>query len=97
MKLGFSHMAISRIYREYRVFGKTSNLRHLADGKRHWKNGPSMRALKREPLNETYVQHFLKLPRISLMGHQQVPVCEIFNGPSLMWAFRVKNPLMYRC
>ncbi|GBM28062.1 hypothetical protein AVEN_27449-1 [Araneus ventricosus] len=31
MKFGYSHTTISRVYHEYRVSGKTSNLRHRCD------------------------------------------------------------------
>ncbi|GBM40876.1 hypothetical protein AVEN_14799-1 [Araneus ventricosus] len=31
MKFGYSHTTISRVYHEYRVSGKTSNLRHRRD------------------------------------------------------------------
>ncbi|GBM35107.1 hypothetical protein AVEN_40334-1 [Araneus ventricosus] len=34
MKFGYSHTAISRVYYEYRVSGKTSNLRHRRDQKK---------------------------------------------------------------
>ncbi|GBM16003.1 hypothetical protein AVEN_108598-1 [Araneus ventricosus] len=34
MKFGFSHTTISRVYREYRVSGKTSNFRHRCGRKR---------------------------------------------------------------
>ncbi|GBM16774.1 hypothetical protein AVEN_9368-1 [Araneus ventricosus] len=43
------------------------------------------------------VQHFLILPQISMMGHLQVSACELFNGPSLIWALRAEGPLVYRC
>ncbi|GBM24527.1 hypothetical protein AVEN_144079-1 [Araneus ventricosus] len=31
------------------------------------------------------------------MGHLQVSECELFNGPSLIWALRAEGPLVYRC
>ncbi|GBO16482.1 hypothetical protein AVEN_260726-1 [Araneus ventricosus] len=31
------------------------------------------------------------------MGHLQVSACELFNGPSLIWALRAEGPLVYRC
>ncbi|GBO21953.1 hypothetical protein AVEN_161473-1 [Araneus ventricosus] len=31
------------------------------------------------------------------MGHLQVSACELFNGPSLIWALRVEGSLVYRC
>ncbi|GBN08247.1 hypothetical protein AVEN_216946-1, partial [Araneus ventricosus] len=34
MKFGFSRTTISRVYREYREFGKTSNLRHCCSWKK---------------------------------------------------------------
>ncbi|GBN95712.1 hypothetical protein AVEN_78741-1 [Araneus ventricosus] len=33
-KFGYSHTTISRVYHEYRVSGKTSNLRHRHDQKK---------------------------------------------------------------
>ncbi|GFU64377.1 HTH_Tnp_Tc3_1 domain-containing protein [Trichonephila clavipes] len=39
MKFGFSRTIISRVYREYRESGKTSNLRHRCGGERTCKNG----------------------------------------------------------
>ncbi|GBM93700.1 hypothetical protein AVEN_74418-1 [Araneus ventricosus] len=34
MKFGYSHTTISRVYHEYRVFGKTSNIRHRCSRKK---------------------------------------------------------------
>ncbi|GBM51929.1 hypothetical protein AVEN_1511-1 [Araneus ventricosus] len=32
-----------------------------------------------------------------MMGHLQVSACELFDGPSLIWALRAEGPLVYRC
>ncbi|GBN26332.1 hypothetical protein AVEN_5097-1 [Araneus ventricosus] len=80
MKFGFSRTTISRVYREYRVSGKTSNFRHRCGRKKSLKNWTI--DVRRESLNETDVQYFLKLPRISLMGHLQVSACELLGSQS---------------
>ncbi|GBO38255.1 hypothetical protein AVEN_76960-1 [Araneus ventricosus] len=30
-----------------------------------------------------------------MMGHLQVTVCELFNGPLLIWALRAEGPLVH--
>ncbi|GFW41959.1 HTH_Tnp_Tc3_2 domain-containing protein [Trichonephila clavipes] len=51
MKLGFSHMTSSRVYREYRESGKTSNLRHCCGRKKimqEWDQQRLTRIIKRD-------------------------------------------------
>ncbi|GBM09876.1 hypothetical protein AVEN_241204-1 [Araneus ventricosus] len=95
MKFEFLGTTISRVYREYRVSGKTSNFRHRCGQKKDLENWTI--DVRRESLNETDVQYFLKLPRISMMGHPQVSACELFDGPTLIWTLRAEDPLVYRC
>ncbi|GBM03049.1 hypothetical protein AVEN_14560-1 [Araneus ventricosus] len=64
MKFGYSRTTISRVYREHRVSGKTSNLRHLCN----WKKTLKERDRRRLTRNLD-VQYFLKLPQISILGH----------------------------
>ncbi|GBM78534.1 hypothetical protein AVEN_244616-1 [Araneus ventricosus] len=95
MKFGFSHTTASQVYREYRVSGKTSNFCHRRSRKKDLEK--TTIDIRRKSLNETDVQYFLKLPRISMMGHLQVSACELFNGQSLIWALRAEGPLVYHC
>lgn len=39
------------------------------------------------------MQRFLTLIWISLLGYQQMSVCELINGLSLIWAFVGEGPL----
>ncbi|GFX61506.1 uncharacterized protein TNCV_1030951 [Trichonephila clavipes] len=95
MKFGFSSTTISRAYREYREFGKTSNLRHHAAGKRSCKNGTNNDL--RESLSLTDVQPFRKLLQIIMLGHQQLLSGEPFNETLSTWAFGVECHLVYPC
>ncbi|GBN68482.1 hypothetical protein AVEN_135315-1 [Araneus ventricosus] len=88
MKFGFSRTTISRVYCEYRVSDKTSNFRHRCGRKKDLEKNWTI-DVRRESLNETEVQYFLKFPLISMMGHLQMSACELFNGRSLVWALRV--------
>ncbi|GBN21696.1 hypothetical protein AVEN_201571-1 [Araneus ventricosus] len=91
MEFGFSRTTISRVYREYRESGKTSNLRHRRGREKIMQE----RDQDRESLNVTDVQPFRKLLQISMLGHQQVSACEPFNETSSMWAFGAEGPLVY--
>ncbi|GBL92454.1 hypothetical protein AVEN_182402-1 [Araneus ventricosus] len=95
MKFEFSRTTISRVCRKYRVSGKTSNFRHQCGRRKTLKDWTI--DVRRESLNEIDVQHFLILPRISITGHLQVSMCELFNGPSLIWALRAEGKFVYRC
>ncbi|GBM17391.1 hypothetical protein AVEN_119435-1 [Araneus ventricosus] len=90
MEFVFSRTAISRMYREYRESGKTSNLRHRCGRKKIIQERDG-----RESLNATDVQPFRKLLQISMPGHQQVSACEPFNETSSIWAFGAEGPLVY--
>ncbi|GFW39210.1 uncharacterized protein TNCV_1831991 [Trichonephila clavipes] len=71
MKFGFSHTTISRVYREYREFGKTSNLRHHCGRKKD--------RARTGPTRTDVVQPFHKLLQILMLNHPQVSPCEPFN------------------
>lgn len=92
MQFGFSCTNISWIFC-IQVKHQISN--YVVVGKTPWKN----RAVDdwQEYLNEIDMQHFLKLQRISILGHQKVSLCELFNGPSLIWAFKATGLVMYCC
>ncbi|GBO39336.1 hypothetical protein AVEN_203375-1 [Araneus ventricosus] len=96
MKFGFPRTTISRVNREYRVSGETSNFRHRCGRKKDLEKTGPLTSDANQSLNETDVQYFLKLPRTSMMGHLQVSACELFNGRSLVWALRVEGPFVYR-
>lgn len=49
----------------------------FAEGRLTWKKGTIDDW--REYLNEKDMQHFLKFPQISILGHQQVPMRDLFN------------------
>ncbi|GBN05564.1 hypothetical protein AVEN_124603-1 [Araneus ventricosus] len=87
MKFGFSRTTNSRVYREYRVSGKTSNFRHRCGRKK------TLKELFKRDRRAT-------LPYIAAdfnVGHLQMSACQLFNGPSLIWALRAEGPLVYRC
>ncbi|GBN21129.1 hypothetical protein AVEN_249967-1 [Araneus ventricosus] len=93
IKFGFSRTTISRVYREYRESGKSSNLRHRCGRKKIMQERANDD--RRELLNATDVQPFRKLLQISMLGHQQVSACEPFNETSSIWAFGAEGPLVY--
>ncbi|GBO03753.1 hypothetical protein AVEN_45833-1 [Araneus ventricosus] len=95
MEFGFLRTTISQVYREYQVSGKRSNFRLQCSRKKTLKDRTI--DVRPESLNKIDVQYLLKLPRIYIMGHLQVSACELFNGPSLIWALRAEGPLVYRC
>ncbi|GBO18301.1 hypothetical protein AVEN_15682-1 [Araneus ventricosus] len=91
MKFGFSRTTISRVYREYRESGETSNLRHRCGWKKIMQERGQRqltRIIKRD-------RPFRKFLQISMLGHQQVSACEPFNGTSSIWAFGTEGPLVY--
>ncbi|GBM51156.1 hypothetical protein AVEN_2506-1 [Araneus ventricosus] len=86
MKFGFSRTTISRVYREYRESGKTSNLRHRCGRRKimhEWDQRRLTRIIKRDK-RATLPQ----IAVISLLGHQQV-------SASSIWAFGAEGPLVY--
>ncbi|GBM27124.1 hypothetical protein AVEN_77741-1 [Araneus ventricosus] len=93
IKFGFSRTAISRMYREYRESGRTSNLRHRCGRKKimHERDQRQlMRIIKRDRR-----EPFRKFLQISMLGLQQVSACEPSNGTSSIWAFGAEGPLVY--
>ncbi|GBN92341.1 hypothetical protein AVEN_5270-1 [Araneus ventricosus] len=95
MKFVFFRTTISRVYHEYRVSGKTSYFRHRWGRKKTLKEmdqSRQTRILKRD--------RRATLPHIATDfndGNLQVSACELFNGPSLIWALTAEGPLVYRC
>ncbi|GFT73535.1 uncharacterized protein TNCV_4021391 [Trichonephila clavipes] len=96
MKFRFSRTTISRVYRQYRESGKTSNLRHRFGRKKNTQER-DQRRLKRIIPRDRCATHPKIAANFIMLGHQQVLPCEPFNKTSLIWAFRAKGPFAYPC
>ncbi|GBM63157.1 hypothetical protein AVEN_266808-1 [Araneus ventricosus] len=93
MKFGFSRTTISRVYREYRESGKTSDLRHRC-GRRKIMQERDQRRLTRIIKRNRRAT----LPQIAAdfnAGPSTSVRVRTINETSSIWAFGAEGPLVY--
>ncbi|GBM88949.1 hypothetical protein AVEN_146640-1 [Araneus ventricosus] len=96
MKFVYSHTTISRVYHEYRVSGKTSNLRLRRDQKKTLKER-NRRCLARN------LKRVRRATLLQIAAHfndgalRNVSVRTAERRPSLIWVFGTDVQLVYRC